>query len=447
MWSDGTPITSFDFTWSWERTLNPKTASQSAYKLLILKGARDYNTGKTKDFSSVGVKARGKFILDIQLEHAAPYFPALLSEPTFSPVPRHVVVKHGDRWTRPGNIISNGAYVLSFYRERDRMVLTKNKRYWDASSVRLNKVIMYQTEEETAVLEWYKAGKIHVANPIPSDQIPGLLKSGRSDLKIDPLLCTYYFTLNTRKPPFNDRRVRQAFNLAIDKERLVAHLLGAGRIPATHLVHEGFADEGYPLVPGHEFNPAKARALLKKAGYGPDNPFPKTTLLYNTLEAHRAIAQFVQRNLKETLGIEIVPQNLEWKSLLARTHKQEFSIARTSWCVDYPDPLAFLEVFLPQADGNYGKYESAEFSQLVEAIRFETDPARRNQLLRKAEELFNLDIPVIPMYFYTKVYLLHPQVRGYEPHIMERQLFRDVYFVEPAGAATPVNNQSKERSP
>jgi len=437
-WSDGTKMSAEDYVGSWKRALDPKTASQSAYKLLILKGAEDFHAGKTQDFSTVGVKATSPNTLVVRLEHAAPYFPALLSEPTFSPTPLHIIEKHKDRWTRPSNIVSNGAYILDSYRERDRMILVKNPRYWDTKSVSIKKIIMYQTEEETAVMEWYKTGKIQIANPIPNDQIPTLLKEGRSDLKIDPLLCTYYFTLNTTKPPFNNPLVRRALNYAIDKERLVAHLLGAGRIPATHLVHEAFANEGFPIVDGPDFNPDKARSLMKKAGYGPDNPFPKVVLLYNTLESHRAIAQYVQRNLKETLGIEIIPQNLEWKSLLAQTHKQEFTMARTSWCVDYPDPLAFLEVFLPGSDANYGKYSSDAFSKLVKTIRFETDTTRRNKLLRQAEEILNEEAPVIPMYFYTKVYLLHPRVRGFLPHIMERQLFRDMRIAKP-GAPQPAS--------
>ncbi len=496
-WSDGTPITTDDFVWSWRRALEPTTAAQAAFLFQDIKGAMAFHSSKGT-WDDVGIRAdRETGTLTVELAHPAPYFLSLVSEVNFALAPRHVIEAHGDKWLKPKNIVVNGPYIMVVHRNHDRVVMKRNESYWDRKAVRIEKLSFFETESETTAYQWYKTGLVQIATPIPNETVTKLRSQCRQDLILTPNLCTYYLTFNTgnyggkvnlnrasrktllakikglsegqadaiiayraentfsapgelknvpgidggfvskvrhqlmvkdRPQPFQNAKIRKAVDLAIDKEALIAQVLGGDRIAATHLVHEGFADEGFSFAPGSPFDPEKARALLASAGYPGGKGFPTVELVYNTYETHKVIAEYVQRQLKENLGIRITIGNMEWKSLLDKMYNHEFYISRSSWCVDYPDPLSFLEVFTSGHENNYGSYENPEYDRLVKQAREETDPAVRNQLLVRTEEIFNRDQPVIPVYFYTHIYLKHPALKGYLPHVMDRHLLRDSYY-------------------
>ncbi len=428
VWSDGTPLHADAFVYGWERVLNPATASRAAQIFWVIKGAKAYNSGKLKDFSQVGVSAPDPRTVVVTLENPTPYFLPMIAEVNFAPSPRHAVEKYGEQWTRPENIVVNGAFKMTVHNVRDRIVLEKNPRYWDAKNVWLEKVNFFHSESETTEFQWYETGKVQKTNTVPQDKVELLRQAGRSDLKIDPSLCTYYFVLNTRKPPFDDVRVRRAFNMAIDKERLTRHIVRGGRRPADHLVHDGFAKEGFEMVEGDDFDPEEARTLLSEAGFPNGTGFPPVTLVYNTFEAHRIIAEFTQRNIKENLGVEIQIQNVEWKSLLKLLHAGEYQMARSSWCADYPDPASFLEVFVTGGENNYPGYASPDFDKLLRQASAETNAPARKKLLAAAETMLLKDQPIIPVYFYNRIYLLAPYVRGHLPHLMDSQLMRDIFY-------------------
>ena len=437
-WSDGTPIQARDFVYSWERVLNPKTASRAAQILWFIVGAKAYNEGKLQSFEQVGVKATGERTLVVRLVNPTPFFPSLVSEINYAPTPKHVIDPFGERWTRPEHIVVNGPYRMSEHKLRERIVLMKNLHYREAGAVKIPKVVFYHFESETAAFQWYETGKVQVTTQVPDALIPGLLADERRDLVIDPYyLCTYYLVFDLKRVPFRDVRVRRAFNQAIDKERLTAHILKGGRRPATNVVHWSLEREGFRTARGDPFDPESARALLAEAGYPEGVGFPEVTLTYNTYEVHRVIAEYVQRNLKENLSVEIQVQNMEWRSLLKKLNTHDFQIARASWCADYPDPLSFLDVFVPGGENNYPGYKSRAYSAALEKLRREADSERRKDLIVRAESILNRDVPVLPLFFYARVYLLRSYVRGFFPHVMGHHLIRDVSYAPaaPAGAA------------
>lgn len=436
-WSDGAPLTAGDFVASWRRVLDPATASQGAQLLWVIDGARAYNDGSAPDAAKLGLHAPDDRTLVVRLAHPAPYFGHLVAEVPYAPTPPHVIDRHGDRWIRPEHAVSSGPFLLAEQRVRNRIVLEPNPRYHGADAVWLRRVTFLHYESETLAWQWYETGKVQVASQIPNELLDGLLGAGRDDLVIDPgYLCTYYYVMNASRPPFDDARVRRAFNRAIDKERLVRHVLGPGRRVATSVVHPGFAALGYPPTPGDGFDPEAARRLLAEAGFPGGAGFPEVTLQYNTFEGHRLIAEFVQRSVKEHLGVDLQIANMEWKSLLARLHGHDFQIARSSWCADYPDPLTFLDVFIPSSESNYGNYDAPEYTALVERIRAEPDPSRRRALIAAAEAVLNRDQPFLPIYFYARIYAVKPWVTGYRPHLMDRHPLRAVRFVG-AAAGSP----------
>ena len=229
-------------------------------------------------------------------------------------------------------------------------------------------------------------------------------------------MCTYYYVFNTRKPPFDDIRVRRAFNMAIDKERMSKHVLASFQPPATGLVPDMF--EGimsYVAPKGDSFDPGMARDLLAAAGFPGGAGLPPIEIVYNTYETHRQIAEYVQRNLQENLGVKVTVNNMEWKSLLKEVRQGNFQIARTSWCKDYPDPMTFLTVYHSQAENNYARYDNPAYDGLLDQILSEIDTRKRNVMMCVAEKVLQRDLPLSPFYFYTRAYLLSPFVKGFEP--------------------------------
>ena len=439
-WSDGVPISTADFVYSYERLLNPNTQSKAAQLLGNIEGAEAYNAGKTSDFKTVGVRALDPKTLEIRFTGPAPYFLDLLVNPNFAPVPKHVIDRVGPQWTRPDHIVVNGAFRLTTWVSGERIEMVRNERYWDAKNVWLDGVTFYETQSESTAQTWYDAGKVQWSpGLIPLTAVRGLLSSGRTDFHIDPLMCVYYYCFNTTRPPFDDARVRRAFNQSVDKPLLVRQVLGMGQKPATHLVPPMFmGSRGYGEVTGDPFDPSRARKTLDSVGYNTSSPFPAVTLDYNTFEGHRIIAEFIQKALAGTLDMKLELANMEWKSLLQKVHAGDFQIARGSWCADFNDPEDFLRVFHSRHEHNYAKYSSPEYDALLDALAKTGDQPERNRLAAEAEAMLNRDQPIIPLYFYTRGHMLRPFVHGVEPDSQDRHYFKYVWFgAEDAKAAPP----------
>jgi oligopeptide transport system substrate-binding protein len=433
-WSDGKPLTAQDFVWSWRRVLDPKTASRAAQLLWFIAGAQAFNEGAVTDPETVAVHALDDHTLQVKLKNPTPFFDQLLCEMPYVVTPRHTVEQWGDHWTDPAHIVSNGPFLLADHQPRKISVLKKNPRYWDAGSVWLEKATIFHTESEQTAFDWYEVGKTqwHGDVSLPLDKVPALRDQGRVDFRTDPKLCSYYFSMRVDRPPFDDPRVRRAVAMAIDKERLALHVLKGGQPVATGGVPDLFVKtHGYHVLPGDPFDPEKARALLAEAGHPRGLGLPPIELYYNTGEGHRVIAEYVQRNLQENLGVRVQLANMEWGTLLKTLLSGQFSIGRSSWCADYPDPLTFLEVFQSDSKANYSGYKSKEYDGVLDAIKAEPDPQKRNGLLRRAEEILLRDLPLLPMYHYTWSYLVKPYVLGYEQHMQDQHPLKYIRYATP----------------
>jgi len=426
VWSDGTPITAKDFEYSWMRALEPATGSKNAQQIwLYVVGAEDYNKGASKDRSTVGIKVIDDHTISVTLKHPTPFFPELVTYIAWAPVPRHAIEKHGKQWTRPGKIVVNGAYTLQKFEPRSRIVLVKNPKYWDAANVSIPQSDVFMTDSEDTIVNYYLTGQVHLAQPLPPDKVRAWLRDGRDDLHIDQHMCTYYLALRNGQPPFDDPLVRQALALSIDRERLAKFVLGRMEKPANHFVPEMFDKIlGYSAVPGPGLNADEAKRLLAEAGYPNGSGFPKLELRYNTLEVNRQVAEFVQRSLQENLGITITLNNLEWKSMLKSLRTGEFQLGRAAWCADYADPTTFLEVLRSTAAVNYSRYNNPNYDALLDRVKASVDANERNVLMCAAEKTLNHDRPILPLFFYTHAYLLHPSVKGWEPQYQNMHMLK-----------------------
>jgi oligopeptide transport system substrate-binding protein len=269
--------------------------------------------------------------------------------------------------------------------------------------VKLDRIEYYPSDDSNTRLNMYLAGEVDFMDDgIPTDQIDAL--KTRDDFQIVPALATYFYEFNHTEPPFNNVKLRKALAMAIDKQTLVERVSRGGQLPANVVV-PGMANYTSPKGPG--YNVEMARQLLAEAGYPGGKGFPKVTILYNTVEAHKKIAEYIQQQWEQNLGISMSIENAEWKTVLARGKEQDFQVLRMGWIGDYIDPNTFLELFQTDAGQNYGKYSNAEFDKLIqEAARMAPGPERMAKLA-KAEEIFIVqDQGIIPIYFYTNMDLI-----------------------------------------
>ncbi|MDP0496816.1 MAG: peptide ABC transporter substrate-binding protein [Verrucomicrobiota bacterium JB024] len=432
-WSNGDPVTAQDFVFSYERILSPAFAAEYASLLFPIKNARAFNAGEITDFSQVGVKALDAHTLQLEMEGPTPQLPTLLSHNATFPVHPATILKYGKmtdrntRWTKPGNMVSNGPFVLADWNINERVFVKKNPQYWDADTVRLNGIsflpITNQNTEERA----FRSGQLHITDSVPLSKRDGYRDADSPDLHIDPWLATYFYLLNARKPPFDDVRVRHAFNAAIDRQALVDTVTRGGEPVADTIVPPYTTGYQTPPSPIRE-DVALARRLLAEAGYPGGEGFPKVELLYNTSETHRPIAEALQKMWHDNLGVDIELVNQSWPVYLNRRKNGEFDIARAGWIADYNDAGTFLTMWTSDSGLNHTGWANATFDQLIKDAEQAGDPQQRLDILHRAEAVFLDELPIVPLYYYTRIYLKRPEVKGWTPNILDLHPYKYVYL-------------------
>lgn len=526
-WTNGRPITSHDFAWSWQRVLHPGTASEYAFHLHSVPYARAYNLGIVEVGDRVEVELRDRrddtptvtshqnfprgtvlygtlrdirkppepdaeakqananaesdwqdqwvYEIDIVSEQAdgsidwdgpavqqtfaradrpllgdddtqrchmvlvafdklggletpddrtfivnlddpLPYFPNVVAFYTLFPVNRECIEEHGNpNWTKQENIVTNGPYRLQFRRLRDRVRLEKYEDYYAADQVSIRTVDFLAMEGQSTALNMYETDQLHWVTSPPQPLIE-ILKE-RDDFYSAPMLTVYFYRLNVDRPPLDNVLVRRALALAIDRDEIVNEVLKMGQLPATTIVPPGLA--GYTSADGFKPNVAKARELLAEAGFPGGRGFPRLTVLYNTHEAHRSIAEVIQQQLQNNLNVSIELQNMEWASFLDKVQLTDYQIARAGWIGDYPDPNTFLDMWMTGNPQNNTNWSHPQYDELVRGAARETDPAARLEMLRQAEQIWVEELPAIPIYFYTSVNIVKPNVKGFFPTLQD----------------------------
>ena len=409
-WSDGHPVTAGDFRWSWLRVLKPETAARYGSFLYSVVNAEAYNKGSIKDEDLVGLEAPDDSTFIIHLTSPVPYFLYLTQYYTCLPVPRWAIERHGNRWTLPANIVGNGAFTLDYWRQNNRFEFVKNPRYWDAASVRLDRIIAYAIDDLNTNFNLYKSG---VTDWCPSGYFPSQFvpyMRGYADYRHGDFQGVYFYSICVKKPPLSDPMVRRALKWSVDRDAIANDLLKGSRRPWGDFAPSGYP--GYQNPPGIGFDPAKAREYLARAGFPGGKGFPKVSILINTSEDHRRIAEAVQAMWKRELGIPVEILNQEWGSYLQATTALQYDIARRSWLGDYLDPSTFLGCYLTGDGNNRTGWGDPRYDALLRAAAKELDPTGRLGLLREAETLLLDEGPVIPIYHYATNELVKPYVRG-----------------------------------
>ena len=423
-WSNGEPVTASDYVWSWERALHPETGSLYAYMLFPVVNAEKFASGAIDDFAEVGIKSLDAQTLRISLNAPTPYFLQLMDHYSTFAVHPETVLKFGgmsDRftlWTRPENIVSNGAFTLKEWSLNRQIKIEKNPHYWDKSSVALEGVYFYPTENVVSEERMFRSEQLHVTQGIPLGKIPNYRAVQNSPYVQAPYLGTYYYLINTKKPPVDDVRVRKALSYAIDRDTLTRTVLRDTAIPAYSITPPDTLGYNPPKLVS--FDPEQARALLAEAGYPDGQGWPGLEITYNTNEDHRKIAVAVQQMWKDELGIDVSITNQEWKVYLNTVSQGEFQVARRGWIGDYVDANNFLDLFLANGGNNNTGYANAEFDDIIlNQAPKAASREERYQLFFQAETMMMQEMPIIPFYTYTSKRLIHPSVSGIYPNIMD----------------------------
>lgn len=433
-WSNGDPVTADDFVFTFQRAVDPATASPYAWylEMTTMKNAAQIINGKA-DKSTLGVKALDANTLEVNLESAVPYFVKMMGHTTVKPVNKKVLEKWGDQWTKPEHFVGNGAYVLSKWVVNERMVMVRNKNYWDDKDTVIDKVTYLPIENQVAEMNRFLSGEIDMTNELPNEHFKRLEKEHPEDVSVVGNLCSYYYGFNNEKAPFNDVRVRKALSYAIDRDVITKILLGQGQKPAYFLTPEVTADF-HPVMPEYgtwtqkERN-QKAEALLKEAGYDKSHPL-KFNLLYNTSENHKKNAVAIASMWKKALGVDVTLENQEWKTYLDNRREGNFQITRAGWCGDYNEASSFLSLMQSNNSSNDPRYHSKEYDAVMEKALASTSDVERADLYAQAEALLARDMPIAPIFQYVKARLVSPQVGGFPKNNAEDKIYtKDLYML------------------
>ena len=431
-WSDGTAITAEDVVWSWQRLIDPKTASPYASYPgnMHIVNAADIAQGK-KAPDTLGVKAINDTTLEVTLTQPNAAFLAMLAHPSLVPVDKVLIGRFGDKWTKPEHFVSSGAYKLSQWVVNERIVAERNPRYWDNAHTVINKVTYLPITSEASDVNRYKAGEIDIVYTVPINQFAQLKKTLGSELDVSPQLATYYYEFNTTRPPFNDARVRKALNMALDKDIIAGKVLGQGQRPAwlisqpdiggVKLQNPDYAS--WPL----DKRIAEAKKLLNEAGYNASHPL-SFNLLYNTSESHQRIAIAASSMWKKNLGVEAKLQNQEWKTMLDTMHTHNFDAVRYAWIADYDDAATFLNNFRTGDSANTSQYSNPDYDRALLNAAKAKSAEERSKFYQQAEDLLGRDVPAIPVYHYVRTHLVKSWVGGFTPDKLGYYFTKDMYI-------------------
>jgi oligopeptide transport system substrate-binding protein len=418
-WSNGDALGADDFVQAWRRVLNPEFASDNAWYLFALKNAEAYNAKKISDVSAVGFTAPDARTLKLTLEHPTPYLPALVSMPAWFPLnPRSLgkfgaMEKRGTAWTRPGNLVSNGAFTLADWTPNARLTLNKNPHHRDAARNPLEHVVFFPIENPDVEERAFRAGQLHVTWNLPVSKLATWRQQAPEQLRADPTLQINFLRFNTARPPLNDARVRRALSLAIDRAAIAKSVLQGSRVPATAFTPPGTG--GYTTRAAVTFDLPEAKRLLAAAGFPEGKGLPVIDIQSNNSEIMPRVAETLQAMWLHGLGLKTTVSQSEQKIWIQNQQTQNYGISTAAWTADFPDPVTFLGMFTKNSAYNWTGWSQPDYEKLMESAAVTVDPAARYEILQQAEAKLLNDAPIAPLFVGAQTYLINPAVKGWEP--------------------------------
>ncbi|MFA6961091.1 MAG: peptide ABC transporter substrate-binding protein [Opitutaceae bacterium] len=421
-WSNGDPVTAQDFVFSIERILSPNLASEYAYMLDVLQGAEDYTAGKLTDFTHVGAKALDARTLQLTLARPTPYLLSLTAHQAWFPVHPATVLKFGEAhargtgWTRPGNLVGNGPFVLTEWKPDQHILVTKNPRYYGAAQNQIEAVKFFPVADPGVDENAFRAGQIHITYDVLPDRIDAWRREDPKKLRVDPFLETFYIRFNCTRAPFTDVRVRRALGLAIDRAAIAGPVMRGSRTPAHSIVPPDTA--GYTSTAAMPDDPATARHLLAEAGFPGGKGFPKFEVKMNTDPVNTKVFEAIQQMWRKELGLDCTLATMDTRVYINAMQTLDFDVLRSRWVGDFNDPATFTDLFTSTSGNNNTGWKNPAYDRLIAAAARELDTPKRFDLLRQAEAIVVAEAPVAPVFYGTRTYLISPDVKGWVPALL-----------------------------
>lgn len=419
-WSNGDDVTAQDFVYSWQRTVNPKTASEYAYLFDNVKNATQINAGKLKP-SQLGVKAVGKHKLVVDLNHAQSYFNELVANPQFYPQNAKAVKQYGSKYgTTSDAMVYNGPFKLTGWNgTNDTWTMVKNKQYWGAKDVKLNKVKYWTVKDPQTALSQYEAGKLDLTN-LSGNQVRQYTKN--PDYVVRNSSSTFYLQMNEQKQPlFKNVKTRQALSLIVNRDQFVNKILSDGSTASNGLVPTNMQyRNGKDFAPKSadkavtSYNPTKAKQLWKQALKESGKSSISLNLLSDDTPAGKNTTEYLQSQFEKLPGLKITNQNLPFKTRLSRSSAGEFDLVVSAWGADYPDASSFLDLFTTKSSYNNGQWSNKQYDKLVKTADGSqaNDPAARWNTMQQANKLITEQEGIIPLYQQAAPQLVKSNVKG-----------------------------------
>ena len=438
LWSNGDPVTADDFVFSLRRAATPETASPSATMLLPIQNAREVLADELP-VEDLGIALLDEYTLQITLTGPTPYFLGLLTHPVAYPVNRRNLEEFGDEFSRPGKLVSNGAYVLRDWQHRVSVELGKNPLYREAQNTIIERVIFLPIEDVSVEVTQFRSGALDWTNTVPNNQFDWLRRNYPDELVISPWMGSYFFGFNLEVEPFvQNPELRQALIFAIDRQIITDKVTRFGEQPSFALVPPGVEDY-IPFVPEYadwtqEQRNEEARRLYELAGYSDENPL-RIEIRYNTSENHKKIALAIASMWKQVLGVNASLVNEEFRVFLQnRQQKAITQVFRAGWISDYNDPYSFLELFRTGDGRNDYGYSNSIFDTVLDEVGTERIHARRARLMFEAERVLLTDFAIIPIYSYVTKRLVDQRLKGWQNNVMDHHLTRYMYKLKSRAA-------------
>jgi oligopeptide transport system substrate-binding protein len=436
-WSDGVPVTAHDFVYAWQRILTAKSASEYISILYFIKNAREVSEGRITDLGQLGVKAFDDKTLIVTLDHPTPYLLGLLTHYSVFPIPKHVVEEYGDDWVKPEHYVGNGPFKLVDWKPGEVVHVVRNSRFWDVSNVCLKQIFYYPISDEAIAEENVRTGKFDVNPSFIGSRLTEIGKVMPGYARVHGYTSVSFAAFNTRRPPFNDVRVREALSMSVDREAVAKTIFGSGQQPAYSLVPPGVANyemgaatlsfKNQPLAARQ----ARARALLEASGYNASNPFTVTFAYRNVDDNPKMARAFAKDWAKIAPWVNVELEGQEVQASYADLDSGNFEFTETGWTADFNDAKNFHFLFETSNKGlNYGKYSSPKFDALMVAADNEKDLNVRQRLMQDAEAVLLGDHALMPLWFETSRNLVNPRVTGWGDNAVDIHRARYLCTIE-----------------
>lgn len=432
-WSNGDPVLAGDFVYALQRAANPETASEYAWYLEVM-GVENAGavTAGEMPLDALGISAPDDRTVVYKIDAPRPYFPQMVTFPTTFPLHRATIEEFGEEWTRPGNMVSNGAYVLSEYVPQEKLVRTRNEMYWDNENTIIDEVTALIINDSNQALTRYLAGEVDFVMDVPAGQFPRLNAEYPGEAMSFPNSCSYYYQFNqsdSGPEALKDQRVREALSLAVNRDVIVDNILAGGQKPAWTFTHWAIAGWEAPEIAISEMTQEERNAmaveLMTEAGYGPDNPL-ELEIIYNTSDSHQSIAVAIGQMWKQTLGVETTLANQEWATFLTTRGEQNYQVARSAWCADYNEPSTFTDLLTSDSGYNDGRFSDPEIDRLMDEAKLAEDPM---PLYQEIERIASENTYFLPIYHYASVRMKAPDLQNWPTeNFLQNWYSKDLYI-------------------